>query len=426
MKYPYKTSNFTLSKLSIFFLFLLMLWSMWPWFAWTHAGFMTVAFGSCFLLLRLILCTKDRNNYTVVHSVLFVIFFILLVYFMTLLRNATGLMTIIHFVRIVMVFVFVMLMGKDEKKQIVAMVTTLYAWIVGISMIAYFFVIAGGNLPYSIVRVPENLFYPPFRNYGLFILPDVQHNLDIIPRFRSIFTEPGHLGTISALLLYINRYELRKKRVLIIFISVIISFALAAYVLAILGYFIQLIAKSKRIFKSLLKIITVSALLIGIGVSFYVRYPENIVSILILSRFEHDETRGIQGNNRTTDDFDHFYETQFLTSTENILWGMNLSEAEQWVLFGRGGNNSYRVFLLNNGVIALLLVFLMYFSIVAIAPSRLGFGLLLFCSVSFLQRVQIPFWEMQLFLFVGATQCFHAESCGESVSFQRNYVWIPK
>jgi len=371
MKYPYKTSNFTLSKLSIFFLFLLMLWSMWPWFAWTHAGFMTVAFGSCFLLLRLILCTKDRNNYTVVHSVLFVIFFILLVYFMTLLRNATGLMTIIHFVRIVMVFVFVMLMGKDEKKQIVAMVTTLYAWIVGISMIAYFFVIAGGNLPYSIVRVPENLFYPPFRNYGLFILPDVQHNLDIIPRFRSIFTEPGHLGTISALLLYINRYELRKKRVLIIFISVIISFALAAYVLAILGYFIQLIAKSKRIFKSLLKIITVSALLIGIGVSFYVRYPENIVSILILSRFEHDETRGIQGNNRTTDDFDHFYETQFLTSTENILWGMNLSEAEQWVLFGRGGNNSYRVFLLNNGVIALLLVFLMYFSIVAIATFTL-------------------------------------------------------
>jgi len=418
MKYFYKTTIFknnifTISRFSIFFLFLLMLWSMGPWFAWNHTGIMVFALSGCFVLLRFILVARNYKNNVIVYSILVSIAFAFMVYFMVRLRNVGGLTGILNFIRLVVVFAFVLAMDKNEKKQIVTTSTTTYAWIVGVSMIAYLFVIAGVNLPYSVISVPDNFFYPPFLNYRLFIMSTNMTDF-FFQRFQSIFTEPGHLSVISALFVYVNRYELKRKSVLIIFISVLLSLSLAGYVLMILGYLIQMVAKSSKVYKTVLKITAVTVLLIGMGFSFYVRNPDSVFSVLIMSRVMPGEDGNIQGWNRERANFIHFYETQFLVSTENILWGMNLSEAERWVLFGRGGNNSYRVFLLNNGVIALILLFLMYFSIVAITPSRLGFGLLLFCSVSFIQRIQIPFWEMQLFLFIGAMQFFNMGSYNKS------------
>jgi len=402
-----KNDIFTISKISIFMLFLLMLWSMLPWFAWGHRReFMLTAFSSCFLLLRFVLFARDHNKQTIVYSVLIVIAFAFLVNFMVRLRNAGGLLHIFNFFRVVLVFVFVMAMNRDEKNQIVTMTTSLYAWIMGISMGAYLLFLAGVNLPYSILTV-DNPFYPPFRNYRLFILLDYGGLRGLSQRFQSVFPEPGDVGNVSALLLYINRYELKRKSVLIIFISVLLSLSLAGFILMFFGYIIQMIVRSKKIYKTLLKITVITMLLVSIGFIYYTMNPESLFSRLILSRLEIDDEGGIVGNNRVTEHFDRFYETHFLTSTENMLWGINLTDGERWVLFGRGGVNSYRVFLLNNGIVALMLLFFMFFSIVAITPSRLGFGLLVLYSVAFLQRTQTPFWEMTLFLFVGAVQYFH-------------------
>ena len=396
-----------LSTVSIFFLFLLMLWSMSPWFAWKYTEIMAVAISGCFLLLRFILLMGYCRNNTITYSLLTAIAFAFLVYLMMRFRFVVRVWGVFNFVRTILVFVFVMLMNKEEKKRIVSIITTIYAWILGISMIAYAIVMLGVDLPYIIIEKPDNLFYPPFRNYGLFIMGSAT-SVSFL-RFQSIFTEPGHLGVISAVFLYINRYELKRKSVLIIFISVLITLSLAAYVLLILGILIYIVAKSKNIIGPLLKVVITTTLLIVIGYYYYLKNPDSIVSTMILSRFELDENKGIRGNNRTRASFDYYYETQFITSTQNILLGKNLNEFEYMVLLGRGGNNSYKVFLLRYGSIALVLLFLLYFSIVAVKPSRLGFGLLLLCCISFLQRTQTPLWEMQLFLFIGAIQYFHTE-----------------
>ena len=396
---------FSLSTIGILFLFLLMLWSMQPWFAWNYTEIMIVAFSGCFLLLRFVLIYK---KHTVTYSILIAISFAFLVYFMIRLRRTQSILGILNFIRTLLVFIFVMTMTKYEKEKTVNLATTIYAYIMATSIVAYLLVIVGFKLPYSIIEKPDSLFYPPFRNYRLFIIGTAQSVF--FQRFQSIFTEPGHLATISALFLYINRYEIKRKSVLVIFISLLMSLSLAGYVLLILGYLIQMTARSKKIYITIFKITAVTALFFGIGVFYYIKYPDSMLSRLILRRFELDERKGIRGNNRTSKNFNYFYETKFLTSTGSIIWGADLSEAQRFSLLGRGGNNSYKVFLLNYGIISLILLFFMYFSIAAVNPSRLGFGLLLLYSASFLQRTQTPLWDMQLFLFIGAMQCFQTES----------------
>jgi len=385
-----------------------MLWSADPWFSWVYRGITIFALSGCFFLLRIILFTRYYKKNMVTYSVIICILFAFMTLFMIRVRNG-GLIEILNFVRLLVVFILVLTMTNDEKKDIVSMTTNLYAWIVGVSIVGYVLLLAGVNMPYSIIEKPDSLFYPPFENYGAFILLSHDGRLGDFQRFQSVFTEPGHLGTISAILLYINKYDLKLKSVLVIFIGTLLSLSFAAYALVGLGYLIFIMAKSKQIHKTILKIGMVTVLVVSLGAYFYVRYPESVFSIMILGRLGFDESSGDILAERTRGHVSHFYETQFLSSTENILWGVDLSEAQRFALFGRGGSNSYRVFLINNGIISVIILFLMYFSIVAITPSKLGFGLLFLCSISFMQRIQTPLWEMQLFLFIGAVQCFFSK-----------------
>jgi len=389
-----------ISNLSIFVLFMMMLFSMNPWFTWYHNSILVGISSFLFLFLRLFLF-QMKMPYKMFSTVILIF---LLFPWLLLLTDSSKL----GFLRLIPILFLGILMRPEEKRKILPFTTQMYAWIVGISMIFYVLIVfLNVRLPYSIIVHPVVVHYPPFRNY-IFLL-----NLDgpqPFYRFRSIFTEPGHLGTISAFLLYINRYELKRKSVLIIFISVILSFSLAGYVLLVLGYLIQMAANSKHIYKTTLKIAIAIILLGGMGYYFYSKYPDALVSSLILERLEYDEDTGsIRGNNRNSDSFNYYYKTYFLTSTENILLGKRLSDSEYMAVFGNGGNNSYKVFLLKYGSISLLLLFLLYLSIVAVNPSRLGFGLLLLFSASFIQRTY-ALWDMQLFLFIGAIQYFYTES----------------
>src|SRR5690606_28258663 len=97
----------------------------------------------------------------------------------------------------------------------------------------------GGTIQYYESKGMDNI----LENYILFI--QVQH--EFVVRFYSIFDEPGTLGTLSAFVLYGNRYMFRRKENLIILIGGILTFSLAFYILLIAGLFIQNIRNIKQI-----------------------------------------------------------------------------------------------------------------------------------------------------------------------------------
>ena len=400
----------SISSISVFCLFLLILVSMNPWFVWNYKKSIAFVLAISFLFLRFLLMTKKHS---LSKPVIFIIVIAILLSFMIHLRSGGNIIFgLFRLSQFVLLLAFVLKMNIIEKRRLVSISTNLYSWLVGISIVAYLLVLNGVSLPYSIIEVPDNDFYPTFVNYKFFISFNYSNSL-ISNRFQSIFTEPGHLGMFSAIFLYINNYNIKRKSVLIIFVSLLMSLSLGGYVLLVLGYFLHIITISEKSFFALSKIFLIVVLLGCIGFYFFKNHQDSNFSLLILNRLELDEDKGIAGNNRTSNNFDLFYKTQFLTSTKAILWGKG-SEKDELSFLKTDGSYSYKTFLLYHGSVTLLLLFFLYFGIVSISPSKLGYGLLILYCLSFLQRPN-ALGSMQLFLFVGAVQCFFIEQNVTSV-----------
>jgi hypothetical protein len=134
----------------------------------------------------------------------------------------------------------------------------------------------------------------------------------------------------------------------------------------------------------------------------YNEYPDSPVTLLIVSRLQFDEEKGVAGNNRLTSRFDENYYTKYFLGTSDMIWGMRPEVyGKRFYLAG----NSYKLYFLRYGFVGMVSLFLFYFSMACSTNSRLLFGLFILYCVSFLQRTY-ALWEIELFLFVGATGCF--------------------
>ena len=173
---------------------------------------------------------------------------------------------------------------------------------------------------------------------------------DIIPRFSSVFLEPGHLGTATIMLLLSQMGQWKRWYNIVLWTTTLMTFSLAAYVFALALLILNSWVQRRKIFAKILLAITV-VVSIGVG-SFFYNDGDNMVYNLIVMRLEIDEKSGeMVGNNRVTESFKREYES-FLTSSD--IWiGREMPK-------GDFGNSGYRVFIYENGLIALFLVTVLY------------------------------------------------------------------
>ena len=140
---------------------------------------------------------------------------------------------LVYLVRHVFLVWLVILLSDDEKVELMRMFTKIYVVIVGFSLLSFALYQLGVELPYSIVKYEANAGYPDFKCYPFLL---VQNEYQLINRFQSVFLEPGHLGMISALLLYVDGYRLKRSEGVILCVSILISLSLAAYMLLLVGF----------------------------------------------------------------------------------------------------------------------------------------------------------------------------------------------
>ena len=384
----------SISRLSIFVVFMIMLWSMSPWFLWSFRAPMIFLLSGLFIFLRLFI---QEPRASASHLIIFFLGF-LLISEMTLpyfaVSNTPG-----YLRRLTLLF-FVILMKPEEKIKLISFTTKVYAGIISISIVLYILVVVLGiSLPYFITIYDSDIaVYPNYQNYLFLLVPDDNR---LFIRFQSVFTEPGHLGMISALLLYVNHYRIKRKSVFIIFLSVIMSFSLAAYLLLMIGYAIHEVASGKRILKKVVTFLGIVGILVCGGIYIYQNYADSMVSQLIISRLEYDEESGIAGNNRDSEDFDYYYDNTFFKK-KNWILGIGSEEYKNNVA---GGSSSYKVFIVQSGIVGLVLLVFFYLSIVYWGRSKLILGLFLLYSISFIQR-PYALWEIQLFMFISAAELF--------------------
>ena len=285
-----------------------------------------------------------------------------------------------------MLFVVVLIFSRVEYlRSFLKLVVHVTAFLILISLVFWVLFLLGVPLPHYSTLTNN---YYEHTVYYFFILNGDAGQL--IPRFAGLFLEPGHLGSMASMLLFLNGVSLRKWQNIVFLIATILSLSLAAYGLLVGGIVLYLITKSKR---GYLKIIPYIVGLAGLVV-FFTEYNggDNPVNEKILSRLVFEDGE-IAGNNRTSQWFDMQYD-KYLESPNTVL-GIG-REAYNEVLIGTA---SWKRYFFVRGYVGciLLLVFLFYY--LKIFPSKTGGAFLIIYIVCNMIR-DYPLDELWLYLVI--------------------------
>lgn len=356
-------------------------------FAWWSFSFPAV-YTPFILSAIMLVCILTTNFKLIINERAYIILLLTIIISIFLTYVHRG--NIMYFLSSFAVYIqalYLYILPQKRKIDLLQFITKFYSIILGISIIVYLstYLI---NLPTIGTFKAGNMeFYPPYDNYIFFVKTRLYDNF--IYRFNGPFLEPGHQAMISGLLLFANKFDLKNNKLLWIpLMGILISFSLAGYIILIISYILLFV-------KSTVKII--SSLIVFIAINFFVTEVwnggNNPVNVLIFERLELDEDKGIAGNNRTAKITDDYFEQNIKDG--KLLLGTRGAKGDSARIVGAG----YKVYLLQNGLIALLLVALLYRCLInpkCVKRYSIAFFILICCI--FMQRAY-PTWYSWLLTF---------------------------
>jgi hypothetical protein len=344
-----------------------------PWFMWPLGQFSAVL--ACFIVVcsLLISGTMEHSIYNRNHYLPAIIAYIVLVYYQTFVNemNFTS-----HVFNLFHVGIFYALFKVDRSglNKLSTLISKSMGILLTVSMPFFALYILGFPLPSVNIHFGE---YYSYSNYFFFLLDD-RNLFTIIPRFQSVFLEPGQMGTATALLLLTQTGHWRKWYNIILIIATLISFSLAAYVLFVIAIFLSLWMQGKDIIKKItITVAIIASVVIG---SFYYNDGFNLVHDLIVLRLEVEDGE-MAGDNRVREDTQAEYET-FLQSSD-IIVGKNFER--QW------GGAGYKMYLLDYGIVGIFLLVVFYGISLYSPHPRAYLSALIIGTLNFIVR-DFPLW----------------------------------
>lgn len=333
---------------------LLAYWgSLLPWFLWKLDGIYSIPSAMLIFLSMLLSRTLKTPIFTRRDFQASILSYLALTVMMRIV-NMNNINSYIGLCFNAVIFFSIFLLSLEEQKRLMKFLCITMASLLVVSIFFFVLYILGFNLPNSPIA-NEALEYS-YTNYYFFMIDDRSFFI-LLPRFNSVFLEPGHLGTASVLLLATQIGLWKKWYNIVLIVTIIMTFSLAAFVLFLLLMFLQVWIRRKSILPKIvfllcfIAIVTVGSILYNDG--------DNLMNTLIIERLEVDDGK-LAGDNRVTDKF----ETEFndFIKSDDILLGRDYD----WRDFG-WGNAGYRVFIYDNGLIILFMLIVFY--ICMILPS---------------------------------------------------------
>lgn len=188
---------------------------------------------------------------------------------------------------------FVPFIKKDFGRVVFNRFTTIFAILIGLSMISWVLAMTGAISPIGELGMDNESLEAQRKAYLVYPLSLVAiGNIAEFTRFCGFFDEPGMVGTISALILCAKRFNMKDWRCIIILLAGLLSTSMFFYGLVAVYWIAELLFVKK---------IIGPVLLIVVGISFfYVATKDNdAVSYLVWDRFEWDSKNGgFAGNTR--------------------------------------------------------------------------------------------------------------------------------
>lgn len=336
------------------------------------------------IALILVLPAKYKYINAKYFKILSVIISLFAIYSMFIDGPAVTVSTIMPFMVGLMLFCL-----KDEYKEyLLIWFSRLFSIIVCTSLIFYVIWLIFRYPPLFILNQPFG--YMPHQCFIFFIMPDSF----LIPRFSGPFVEPGHLGMISAFLIFANKCDFKnRKYLIIILLGILFSLSLSGYVLLVAGLILFNSISIKKAVIFLLVLFSLTYVTTNLW-----NDGDNFLSETIFNRLEYDEDKGIAGNNRTEAETDTYFSK--MMNQNYLIIGEGNSYFREMYSKGIIGGAGYKLYMIQYGILGLFLVFLYYYIISLKCPNkRFAFSLLLLYSISFLQRAY-PGWMAWLFPFI--------------------------
>lgn len=362
------------------FFFLNLLYFLLSSFAWPSAFIpnSVIVFGGIFIYLLFFYDKKVTISLSQTNILIISAFLIYLCYNIFL---GAYLITFSYLPAVLLCFI-----DADIKNRLLNYITKWYAIIITSSIIVFGIT---SFIEISPIGIIQNYFYQPFLNYVLYVKPtDIFNQV----RFNGIFYEPGHCALVGSFLLMANRFNLKKNLLLIpIFISVMLTLSLAGYVLIAVGLTLLYFNKIKIVLYSVIFTIISFFFVTSIW-----NEGDNPVNNLIVARLEYSEEGGIKGNNRA------YMATDYVLNEaieHNKVWtGIGLDKFNQ--LFNHTiAGSGYKIFILQYGIIGLLLVNFLFFCFTFTSLRRnrkFAFLFFIFIELAFLQRCYSFWFSWQL------------------------------
>ena len=271
----------------------------------------------------------------------------LIVQYYQCLVNAQNIVPFIISTASLCMFYCMFRIDKEIAEKSLTKICKVFAGFLIISILFFFLHFIGVNLPN--VSVERGNY--SYTNFFFFLLDDRELWNILIPRFNSVFLEPGHMGTTIIMLLAAQIGKWKKWYNVVLFVALLMSFSLAAYCLGVMLLFLRLWMLRRKIVLKVLGL--VSFLGIIVGGSFVYNDGDNMLNNLIVMRLEVSDTGDdFKGNNRVSEDFEKEFES-FLGSSD-VLFGREM-DYEGW------GNSGYRVYIYDYGMAGFALFLVFYF-----------------------------------------------------------------
>lgn len=307
------------------------------------------------------------------------------------LHITMGLNATLGVIPAIVILIFLSYLKSDIKVEALRFITEKMAICVGISLVVH--------IIFLVVNIPCGTFYPPDGSYGKgFDMQYVNIVSSWMPykRFQSVFIEPGHLVVGIFPLLLINKFDLKNKYVLILFIALLFSLSLAGYLYSIVA-FVYLSLSRGNIKKCLISI--TASLCLVVGMYYYMQANEDSALTKAIAERLIFEDGDISGDNRVTDFVDNIYER--VTESDDIYFGTHIYDK---AMVGEG-INGYKAVAIRSGIVPLLLLalafFIQYRNCRSMDSVFLMFMLILMNSQNF-----YPYWICTLIILIGGPYYF--------------------
>ncbi len=331
-------------------------------------------------------------------SVVIIIFLYLMTHFAATRGNFNSYLGM--FITSISVFFFAGL--KDNyKKDFLVFFNNIFSVLIGISSLGWIIYLLGVNLPnfydsYGFSETRNEAQYY-FQNYYIFLKNIGTKYTDlsdlIIPRFSSVFLEPGYFSVLLVVLLYINGFNLKKKYNIVFLSALFLTFSLAGYLMGILSYVAFKLCNSKN------KIIVLSSIIVFL-VAFYAIFSNynngsNAINEFIFNRLQYDDSIGtISGYNRTKESFDIWFVQSFLKSSD-IFFGENVYEN-----FIAQGNVGWKIYWVSYGLVGLVLYLLWLYYTYSNNKNYLSFIFLFIYVLIFVRGHHVIYYSAFPILYI--------------------------